>query len=71
MQVDLRMPFALKAIDYGGVLAGKRPVVTSNGSFTRGLFISSTVTPTGTFVIPMTGGSPFLTNSYNPLEVGQ
>lgn len=71
MQVDLRMLFALKEVDYGGAVAGKRLVVTSKGSFTRGLFISSTVTPIGTFVIPMTGGSPFLTNSYNPLKVGQ
>ena len=40
--------------------------LTSAGSFTLGLFISSSVTPVSTFVSPMTGGSPFFTNSYKP-----
>jgi hypothetical protein len=35
------------------------------GTSRRGLFNSSIVTPSN-FVIPTTGGSPFLTNSYMP-----
>jgi len=40
--------------------------VSSAGSFRRGLSTSSSVMSPPSFVIPMTGGSPFLTNSYNP-----
>ena len=46
-----------------GVVAGIRPALTSAGKVTLGLFISANVTPVSTFVRPMTGGSPFLTNS--------
>lgn len=45
---------------------GILPAFTSAGSFTLGLFISSSVTPASIFVSPITGGSPFFTNSYSP-----
>lgn len=46
-----------------GVVAGTRLVLTSAGNITLGLFISAKVTAVSTFVRPMTGGSPFFTNS--------
>lgn len=36
------------------------------GTSLRGLFNDSSVTPSLSLVIPTTGGSPFLTNSYRP-----
>lgn len=41
--------------------------VDSTETFLRGFFNSSKVTPSN-FVIPTTGASPFLTNSYMPKE---
>lgn len=38
----------------------------STSSFLRGLSKSSVVTPFPNFVMPMTGGSPFLQNSHSP-----
>ena len=49
-----------------GVEAGILSAFTSAGGLTFGLFISSRVTPVSIFVRPMTGGSPFFTNSYSP-----
>lgn len=50
-----------------GVEAGSLTAVSSRGSFFLGLFKSASESPfKPTFVIPMTGGSPFFTNSYNP-----
>ena len=51
---------------FPGVVAGILSAFTSAGNFTLGLFISSRVTPVSIFVRPMTGGSPFFTNSYSP-----
>ena len=51
---------------YPGVDAGILSAFTSAGSFSLGLFISSKVTPVSIFVRPITGGSPFFTNSYSP-----
>ena len=48
---------------YGAVVAGRRAAVASRGNLVHGLFISSSVIPSVTFVIPITGGSPFFTNS--------
>lgn len=54
---------SLTFVSHGGVVEGIRLAVTSIGSLILGLRISSTVVPASTFVMPMTGGSPFLTNS--------
>jgi len=43
--------------------AGSGSAASASGSFRRGLRSSSTVIPSLSLVIPMTGGSPFLTNS--------
>lgn len=51
-----------------GVEAGILAALMSAGSFVLGLLISSSVTPASTFVSPITGGSPFLTNSYRPVH---
>ena len=52
-----------------GVVSAVEPTgIESNGIFLLGLFNSSMVTPSN-FVIPTTGGSPFLTNSYWPIFV--
>lgn len=51
------------ACGHGGVVAGIRPAVTSIGSLILGRCISSRFVPTSTLVMPMTGGSPFRTNS--------
>ena len=50
-----------------GIEAGILPAVASIGSFTRGRFMSASVIPELIFVRPITGGSPFFTNSYNPV----
>ena len=52
-----------EACVHGGVVAGIRLAVTSIGSIILGRCISSRVVPTSTLVMPMTGGSPFRTNS--------
>ena len=62
---------------YGEAAAGSspgveefiRPTFISAGIFTLGFFMSDNVAPASTFVSPITGGSPFLTNSYNPVSV--
>ena len=50
-----------------GVVAGILPAFTSAGNFTLGLLISANVTPASIFVSPITGGSPFFTNSHKPI----
>lgn len=49
--------------------AGILAAVCSIGSSFLGLLRSSSVTPFASFVMPITGASPFLTNSYNPANV--
>lgn len=48
------------------------PTVVSPGMMARlGLWRSARVTPGVIFVRPITGGSPFLTNSYKPAVITQ
>ena len=49
-----------------GVVAGIRPAVMSMGRARRGFRSSASVTPGCRGVRPITGGSPFLTNSHWP-----
>ena len=51
---------------YEGIVAAGRGLLESGISGMRGLLNSSMVNPSETFVIPITGGSPLLTNSYWP-----
>ena len=46
-------------LDFSSPFIGK-------GTSLLGRFNVSSVTPSVSFVMPTTGGSPFLTNSYNP-----
>lgn len=41
------------------------------GSVLLGRFSSSSAAASPTFVMPMTGGSPFFTNSYKPVHLCQ
>jgi hypothetical protein len=51
-----------------GIVSAVEPRgVESRGILRLGLFSSSNVTPSS-FVMPTTGGSPFLTNSYKPVR---
>ena len=53
-----------KEFTYGGGLAGNFAAVASMlGAFIRGRLSESSVYPPVILVIPITGGSPFLTNS--------
>lgn len=57
----------LQQIQGGGDVEIRSAVSSAGrGSFFLGLIKSSAVTPLPSFVIPMTAGSPFLTNSYWP-----
>lgn len=49
------------------VLGGLALFFTSRGTSRRARFRLSNVTPLPNFVIPTTGGSPFLTNSHIPV----
>lgn len=51
------------------VLGGLRLFFTSKGTSRRARFRLSNVTPFPNFVIPTTGGSPFLTNSHIPVRI--
>jgi len=52
-------------IEEGNVSAVGEAGIVLRGTFLRGFFNSSNVTPSN-LVIPTTGASPFLTNSYMP-----
>lgn len=49
-----------------GVVCGIPAAVSSRPIFFLGLFKSASVIPLASFVRPITGGSPFFTNSYSP-----
>lgn len=51
------------------VLGGLVLFFTSSGTSRRARLRLSNVTPLPNFVIPTTGGSPFLTNSHIPVRI--
>jgi hypothetical protein len=50
-----------------GVVEGNLAAVCSRGSCSLGLFKNAAVTSPPTLVMPIFGGSPLFTNSYNPI----
>jgi hypothetical protein len=64
--LDMVSYIVYKGADGWLAAAGILAACCSRGSSFLGLLSSSSVIPFASFVMPITGGSPFLTNSYSP-----